>query len=137
MSAGVFEFNGVLLLIDIAENRALFDIYLGFFEVGLGLDEIGTAFFPGVCLLSALHFHLMGEIVRLGGCVAGELELIGGIELGEQFVGFDGCAVFYKLQQSELAAHAVLSRNLNQERMKSAGAAGTTNEFMRGRRSPK
>ena len=78
-----------------------------------------------------------GRIVPPSGGVASELELIGGIELGEQFVCFDGCAVFDKLQQSELAAHAVLSRNLNQERMKSASAAGTTNEFMRGRRSPK
>ncbi len=113
MSAGISEFDGVFLLIYVAKNRAFLDIDLGFIKIGLGLNQVGMAFFGGVFLIGALQFYLMGKVVEFGFSVAGLFQLVGGIELGQKFAGFYVRAILNKGQERELAAGAVLSRNLN------------------------
>jgi hypothetical protein len=113
VSACVFEFDDVLLLIQIAQNGAFLDIDFGFIEIGLGLNEIGIAFFGVVSLFGALLIDLMGEIVKLGAGFASGFDLIGGIELGEELAGLYAGTIFDDLQQSELRERTVLPRDLN------------------------
>jgi hypothetical protein len=124
VGTGVFELNGVLLLVKIAKDWAFLEIDLSFLQIGLSLNEIRVALFGVVSLFGALLVHLVGKVVEFSESFTGLADLLSVVELGDGIAGFDVRAIFGKAQQGELAAYALECGHLEQEGVERHSATG-------------
>ena len=109
--AGGLEFDFILETVDFAEGGSFLELDLGFGEIGLGLAEIGQALFGIGPVLGGLLIDLMAEIVEFGLGVAGVVELLSGIEQGDEVTFFDAGAVRDEFGEGHGAALAVNLRD--------------------------
>ena len=100
----VFKFHLVLLLFDFAQNGTFPDLDSRLFEIGLGLLQIGCALFGVALVLGLLLFDLMTEIIILSLRFAGEFQLVGIVELGQQVSGVHGHAILDQFDESQITA---------------------------------
>ena len=89
VGAGDTEADIGLEAVDIAEHRAFLELKGGLGEVGLGLAEVGGTFFGIGAILGLFLFDLMAEVVELGLSVAGEIDLLGAVEDGDEVAPID------------------------------------------------
>jgi hypothetical protein len=81
------------LEVDVGEDGPFLKLDLGFGEVGFSLAKIGNTLFGVGVVLRELLFHLMAEVLELGLGVAGVIDLLGGVEGGDQITFLDAGAV--------------------------------------------
>ena len=79
--------------VDFAEYGAFLEFDCGLGEIGFGLAEVGDALFGVGAILGALLFDLMAEVVEFGLRVAGEIDLLGAIEDGDEVALVDFGAI--------------------------------------------
>ena len=70
--------------IDFAEYGTLLQFDFRFGEIGFGLAEVGDALFGVGAILSCLLLDLVAEVIELGLGVAGLVDLLGGVEDGDE-----------------------------------------------------
>ena len=82
--AGGFQPDIRFETVDFAEYGTLLQFDFRFGEIGLGLAEIGDALFGVGAILGCLLFDLMAEVIEFGLGVAGLVDLLGGVEDGDE-----------------------------------------------------
>jgi hypothetical protein len=89
VGAGAVEADVGFETVDFTENGAFLELDGGLGEIGLGLAEVRGTLFGVRAVLGALLFDLMAEIVEFGLGVAGEIDLLGAIEDGDDVAQAD------------------------------------------------
>ena len=112
VGAGSLQADFGFEAVDFGEDGALLEFDAGFGEIGFGLAEVGGALFGVGAILGALLFDLVAEVVEFGLGVAGEIDLLGAVEDGDEVAFLDAGAVGDQLGQGHGAA---LAENLRDE----------------------
>ena len=84
VGAGVVLADVGFEAVDFTENGAFLELDGGLGEIGFGLAKVRDALFGVGAILGPLLFHLMAEVVEFGLGVAGEIDLLGAIEDGDE-----------------------------------------------------
>jgi hypothetical protein len=112
MGFGIFQLHLIFFLVDFTQDRPFANLDLRLLKVGLCLLKIGNSFLGVALMLRLLLLHLMSKVVVFGLGLAGKLQFVGPVELGEQIPGMNCGAVLNERGQREIATLAFGSGHL-------------------------